>query len=160
MRRVLMVLVALATAGVWMTAGAAPAGAAVPICNSFTVLEYYSNPRYAGIPPSLGLDTSNWQCNLKRGAGETFNTDWGTRMAVEMLQQTINFCYPGAPNVPLAPDGKYGRRTTEAVQYVQRQIGVSDDGQAGPITRGTMKWAFWRDGQIGQPDVICRSYFI
>lgn len=161
MRRVLMGLVAVATAGVWLTGGAAPAGAAAPpICDSFTVLEYYSNPRYAAIPPSWGLNTGNWQCNLKRGAGEDFSTGWGTRMGVEMLQQTINACYPGAPYTPLTPDGKYGFRTTEAVRYVQRAIGVNDDGQAGPITRGAMNWAFWRDGQIGVPDRICRSYFI
>ena len=161
MRRVSMVLLAVLTAGVGVTGAAAPAGAAAPpICNSFTVLEYYSNPRYAAAPPSWGLDTGNWQCNLKLGAGEDFSTGLGTRWAVEELQQTINSCYPGAPNVPLTTDGKYGPRTTEAVRYVQRQIGVNDDGQAGPVTRGAMNWAFWRDGQVGVADRICRSYFI
>jgi hypothetical protein len=135
----------LAMASIGILGIADPAHAAsLPICTGTTAVYSYGGTYVAAIP-SLGNGTSNWQCEHRLGAGYNFATGQGTRDGIKALQATINRCYGDERNWwwRLRVDGEYGGNTTEAVRWVQGQIGVGVDGKAGPITRSHMVWAFY-----------------
>jgi peptidoglycan hydrolase-like protein with peptidoglycan-binding domain len=157
--RIAAASLALATANIAAAAGMAdPAQAAsLAICNDTTGLDLDGTATWGADLPSLGHNTYNWQCEHRLGAGYNFATGQGTKRGIASLQDTINHCYPGAPNVPLATDGRYGERTTAAVRWVQGRVGVSVDGKAGPVTRRHMKWAF-HDIATGQGGVTCQNW--
>jgi hypothetical protein len=149
-RRIAAVSLGLAMASIGILGIADSAHAAsLPICTGTTEV-YAGGGTYVAYIPSLGDGTSNWQCEHRLGAGYNFATGQGTKDGIAALQDTINRCYRSAPNVPLDVDGEYGWRTTEAVEWVQRQVGVGDDGKAGPVTRSHMVWAFY-DLDTGRP---------
>jgi peptidoglycan hydrolase-like protein with peptidoglycan-binding domain len=107
-----------------------PASAAMATCTNKA--EVWSNGSDRVWYQTAGLEPS---CNLKYGNHND---------AVLRLQDDLNFCYgPGGQvahlfSPALGRDSDFGPATQGAVRAVQRQYGLSVDGQAGPATRSTM----------------------
>ena len=65
----------------------------------------------------------------------------GGEDAVSALQQALVQCH----GQPVTVDGAYGLETESAVTAVQRDGGISADGEYGPATAGVVHWPV--DGQ-------------
>ncbi|MFJ5260552.1 peptidoglycan-binding protein [Streptomyces sp. NPDC088387] len=123
-------LAAAVLTGTALAPSAAAAGG-YPTCNTFKNVGGHKVPAYGQPTPSL-------TCNLVLN-------DTHSNVAVEVLQQSLNACYP----FDLDDDGYYGPKTFLAVKSVQDGAGISDDGLYGPDTRDAMKhWGLSGCGKI------------
>lgn len=118
------VMAALAVASLAVVVQAAPAQAAVTVCDTYT--QRGVGGGYVVHLPAPG-DCSLWyrQSSTITGTG------------VIVLQRTLNNCYAAG----LTVDGRFGPATAAAVAKAQRLAGVSADGQYGPITRDAIHHA-------------------
>jgi hypothetical protein len=128
--RVVAVLVGVAAAAGLTLTVASPAAAAYPQCNVLSVAVGNTNwvtyPTYA-----TGGGTPTASCEVRWDE----SPDAGQRLAIWELQWDMKICHG---ETSLATDGLFGPSTYAAVQRVQRALGLSDDGKAGPATRKAM----------------------
>ncbi|GAA0422067.1 hypothetical protein Acor_51850 [Acrocarpospora corrugata] len=130
MRRYLSTALVLAAVAGGLTALATPAAAAYPTCTRYGVVVTTDNRYvYYEFAPDGGT-----QCELKPG---------NSNGMVGRFQRTLNQCYgPSGLVRPLFPaltvNNSYDAATTGAVRAVQRHLGISVDGWAGPDTRSRM----------------------
>ncbi|MER7009580.1 peptidoglycan-binding domain-containing protein [Dactylosporangium sp. NPDC000555] len=110
------------TGGVAVSTGSA-AQAATPNCSrQITNIVYYP-----------AASDGAWRCGLKYG---------NNNAAVSTLQLTLNYCYKENLDV----DGDFGSRTQAALKRAQATVGVSADGEYGPITAGHLKFVYVNGG--------------
>lgn len=108
---------------------AAPAAAGFPTCNTWIFARRVPGSPWAAQVPSYN---SNPGCVLNPG---------DTGQAVRILQLSLIYCN----NADLSPawiDGVYGRKTRDAVAWIQGASGITVDGSYGPQTREAMRWLF------------------
>ncbi|MGW0908766.1 peptidoglycan-binding domain-containing protein [Streptomyces sp. NPDC002853] len=107
-----------------LTATAAPAHAATPICTK-TVIKW--NAGYSG--PVAAASNGSLNCQLGPGNSSS---------AVKALQNSLLRCSMKSPG---AIDGIYGPATKASVAHLQQARGVSPaDGLYGPKTRKVFSW--------------------
>lgn len=125
---------ALLTAGATGIAAAAVMGvlpaataSATPICNGSKVVQNMIMPVVNG--------STNCELGTFVGSSE--------RTAVKTLQGAMNVCFGSSvlgSVYPLTVDGIFGSNTLTALKRVQAHIGVTADGEYGPITRTHFRW--------------------
>jgi zinc D-Ala-D-Ala carboxypeptidase len=108
---------------------ATASAATTPWCNTSKVIQNMIIPYYSV--------TKTDNCELGTFVGSS------RKPAVMTLQGAMNNCF--GPSVlgkvyPLVVDGIFGTNTETALVAVQKKIGVSPDGEYGPMTRKAMHW--------------------
>jgi hypothetical protein len=135
------IIAALVVAIAALVVVTSPAQAALPYCNNVAAWRTGSSSYPAVYFESYrsGGGTATNQCDM-------YTNTWGTageRSAIKMLQRDINICYIYRGKIsasPLTVDGEYGSLTKAAVKKVQIHLGgLTQDGWAGPATRGKME---------------------
>jgi peptidoglycan hydrolase-like protein with peptidoglycan-binding domain len=94
------------------------------------------------------LSTGSTHCSLGTYSGSLH------KPAVEVLQAAMNICFGKSvlgSVYPLEVDGIFGPDTKLALERVQSHIGVSPDGEYGPLTRAHM---LWENENTGTPCVF------
>jgi hypothetical protein len=136
MRRFIAAMLLLLTSGTVVAATAAPAQASYPTCYYATLV---ATPHGAALWPIATRSADryadvNTRCENKYGNSCSSGSAYPCNEAVYFLQQDLNKCYQKG----LSLDGQFGNNTYNAVVSVQRSLGLTADGWAGPSTQRWM----------------------
>jgi peptidoglycan hydrolase-like protein with peptidoglycan-binding domain len=119
-----MTMLALVAAGV--LAGASPAAAAQPRCNTGSTYINASGAAYEMPAVMNGTTYGSFSCYLSYKIEKN--------SGVYQVQQALIYCY----DLNIALDSIYGNETVNAVKTVQRRLGIGADGIYGDQTRWRM----------------------